>query len=73
MAKRTKELTKLNDQLNEQMDIILRCTIENKKYGRLLLASPPSSRYPYVYLSSPQKPVHPLSYKFSYIFSNELK
>lgn len=49
MAKRTKELTKLNDQLNEQMDIILRCTIENKKYGRLLLASPPSSRYPYVY------------------------
>ncbi|MEE8298227.1 MAG: hypothetical protein V3R67_02490 [Thermodesulfobacteriota bacterium] len=49
MAKRTKGLTKLNDQLNEQMDIILRCTIENKKYGRLLLASPPSSRYPYVY------------------------
>ncbi len=40
MAKRTKGLTKLNDQLNEQMDIILRCTIENKKYGRLLLASP---------------------------------
>jgi len=49
MAKRTKELTKLNDQLNEHMDIILKCTIENKKYGKLLLASPPTSRYPYVY------------------------
>ncbi len=49
MAKQTKELTKLNDQLNEHMDIILKCTIENKKYGKLLLASPPSSRYPYVY------------------------
>jgi GH15 family glucan-1,4-alpha-glucosidase len=49
MAKRTKELTKLNDQLSEHMDIILKCTTENKKYGKLLLASPPSSRYPYVY------------------------
>ena len=49
MGKRTKELDKLNDQLNEHMEIILKCTIENKKYGRLLLASPPTSRYPYVY------------------------
>ncbi len=49
MGKRTKELDKLNDQLNEHMGIILKCTIENKKYGRLLLASPPTSRYPYVY------------------------
>ncbi len=49
MGKRTKALDKLNDQLNEHIGIILKCTIENKKYGRLLLASPPSSRYPYVY------------------------
>lgn len=42
-------MTKLNDQLNEHMKKILECTIENKKYGRLLLASPPTSRYPYVY------------------------
>jgi len=49
MAKKSKALSKLNDQLNEQMDIILKCTIEHKKYGRLLLASPPTSRYPYVY------------------------
>ena len=44
---------KAQDQLNEQLkhhwEIILRCTIESKKYGRLLLASPPTSRYPYVY------------------------
>ncbi len=44
-----KELTRLNQQLTEHMDIILRCTAESKKYGRLLLASPPDSRYPYVY------------------------
>jgi len=49
MGNRSKKLTKLNDQLNEHMDIILKCTIENKKYGRILLASPPTSRYPYVY------------------------
>jgi hypothetical protein len=49
MAKKSKALSKLNDQLNEHMDIILKCTIEDKKYGRLLLASPPTSRYPYVY------------------------
>ena len=49
MGNRTKELDKLNDQLSEQMEIILKCTIENKKYGKLLLASPPTSRYPYVY------------------------
>ncbi len=49
MGNRTKEMDKLNDQLSEQMGIILKCTIENKKYGKLLLASPPTSRYPYVY------------------------
>jgi len=49
MAKKSKALSKLNDQLNEHMDIIQKCTIEDKKYGRLLLASPPTSRYPYVY------------------------
>jgi len=31
------------------MDIIERCTSVSEKYGRLLLASPPESRYPYVY------------------------
>jgi len=49
MAKKSKAMTKLNDQLNEHMKIIMDCTIEHKKYGRLLLASPPTSRYPYVY------------------------
>lgn len=49
MARKSKALTKLNDQLNEHMKIIMGCTIEHKKYGRLLLASPPTSRYPYVY------------------------
>jgi len=49
MAKKPDEITTLNDKLNEHMKIIMGCTIENKKYGRLLLASPPKSRYPYVY------------------------
>ena len=29
--------------------IILKCTVPSEKYGRLLLASPPETRYPYVY------------------------
>ena len=45
----TKELTGLNDRLNGHLEIIGRCTAPSKKYGRLLLASPPESRYPYVY------------------------
>lgn len=49
MANKSKTISKLNDQLSEHMDIIMKCTVENKKYGRLLLASPPTSRYPYVY------------------------
>ncbi|MDA2918315.1 hypothetical protein MYX76_02270 [Desulfobacterota bacterium AH_259_B03_O07] len=49
MALKKKELNQLNDQLKHHMDIILKCTIPSKKYGRLLLASPPDSRYPYVY------------------------
>ena len=44
-----KELSQLNDQLSHHMPIILRCTVPSKKYGRLLLASSPESRYPYVY------------------------
>ncbi|MFQ5681906.1 MAG: hypothetical protein ACE5HC_01415 [Candidatus Binatia bacterium] len=40
---------KLNDRLSHHMQIILRSTVASKKYGRLLLASPPTSRYPYVY------------------------
>jgi GH15 family glucan-1,4-alpha-glucosidase len=49
MAISSKELTALNDGLSQHMDIIMRCSVVNKKYGRLLLASPPKSRYPYVY------------------------
>ena len=44
-----KELSQLNDQLSHHMQIILRCSVPSKKYGRLLLASSPESRYPYVY------------------------
>lgn len=46
---RTAALNKLNDQINQHMDFILRCTHDSEKYGPLLLASPPESRYPYVY------------------------
>jgi len=44
-----KDLSRLNNALSKHMEIILRCTAVNKKHGRLLLASPPASRYPYVY------------------------
>ncbi len=44
-----KELSQLNDQLSHHMQIILKCTLPSEKYGRLLLASPPESRYPYIY------------------------
>jgi GH15 family glucan-1,4-alpha-glucosidase len=44
-----KGLAALNDQLSHHMHIILKCTAESEKYGRLLLASPPMTRYPYVY------------------------
>lgn len=49
MLKQAKELAQLNDQLSHNMQIILKCTAPSKKYGRLLLASPPDTRYPYVY------------------------
>ena len=45
----SKALDKLNEQFTAHMKVILRCTVESEKYGRLLLASPPASRYPYVY------------------------
>ncbi len=44
-----KDLSRLNDTISKHMDIIMRCTSVNKKHGRLLLASPLASRYPYVY------------------------
>lgn len=43
------ELTKLNDQISEHFDIISKCTVPSEKYGKLLLASPPDTRYPYIY------------------------
>lgn len=49
MTKKEINATELNDKLTEHIEIILRCTVDTKKYGRLLLASPPQSRYPYVY------------------------
>ena len=39
----------LNDQLTRHMQHIAACTLPSEKYGRLLLASSPESRYPYVY------------------------
>lgn len=49
MGRKERGLTELNDQLSRHMEIILKCTIPSQKYGRLILASPPTSRYPYVY------------------------
>jgi hypothetical protein len=49
MPKGDRDLNQLNDQLSHHMQIILKCTVASKKYGRLLLASPPESRYPYIY------------------------
>lgn len=49
MSLTEKALTKLNDQLSRHMKIIGKCTAESEKYGRLLLASTPDNRYPYVY------------------------
>jgi hypothetical protein len=39
----------LNRKLTEHMQNILRCSVPSPKYGRLLLASPPEARYPYIY------------------------
>ncbi len=49
MPKSNRDLNQLYDQLSHHMQIILKCTVATKKYGRLLLASPPESRYPYIY------------------------
>ncbi|MFQ6112566.1 MAG: hypothetical protein ACE5NG_00610 [bacterium] len=49
IEKSGKELDQLNEQINHHMKIIMKCTVLSNKYGRLLLASPPESRYPYVY------------------------
>ncbi len=46
---RTDSIDTLNDQLRHHMDIIMRCTTPSPKYGQLLLASPPDTRYPYIY------------------------
>jgi GH15 family glucan-1,4-alpha-glucosidase len=43
------ELDRLNDQLSKHMAIIQRCTTDSPQYGRILLASTPDARYPYVY------------------------
>ena len=46
---RHSEFDRLNEQLTRHMDVILRCTVPSQRYERLLLASDPESRYPYVY------------------------
>ena len=46
--KASQSLSRLNDQLNRHMKMILRCTAPFPT-GPLLLATPPESRYPYVY------------------------
>jgi len=43
------ELSKLNNQISEHFRIISKCTVPSEKYGKLLLASPPDTRYPYIY------------------------
>ncbi|RMG49915.1 MAG: hypothetical protein D6723_13110 [Acidobacteria bacterium] len=49
MSTQGKTLDQLNDRLSHHMNLILRCTVPSQRYGRLLLASPPTSRYPYIY------------------------
>jgi len=49
MGQAGQDLDTLNRQLTEHMKVILRCTVDSPKYGRLLLATPPESRYPYIY------------------------
>lgn len=39
----------LNQQLNHHMNHILACTVPSDRNGRLLLATPPNARYPYIY------------------------
>jgi GH15 family glucan-1,4-alpha-glucosidase len=39
----------LDQRITEHLGYILQCTASCKKYGRVLLASPPDKRYPYVY------------------------
>lgn len=41
--------SQLNEHLTRHMQIIEKCTVTSKIYGRLLLASPPGNRYPYIY------------------------
>ncbi len=49
MSAREKELNQLNAHISDHFNIISKCTVPSGKYGRLLLASPPDTRYPYVY------------------------
>ncbi|HSG05840.1 MAG TPA: hypothetical protein VLB09_05540, partial [Nitrospiria bacterium] len=44
-----RELTQLNDELSAHMRQIERCTFSSDRYGRLILATPPETRYHYVY------------------------
>jgi len=39
----------LDQQISEHMGFISQCTAECESYGKVLLASPPDKRYPYVY------------------------
>jgi hypothetical protein len=48
MAKE-KDDQELNGKLSHHLDAILKCSVPSEKYGRLLLASPPDTRYPYIY------------------------
>ncbi len=49
---------KLNEQLTHHLKIILKCTLPSTRHGRLLLASSPESRYPYVYPRDSSCAVH---------------
>lgn len=39
----------LDEQLSRHFQMMLECTIPSDRYGRILLATPPGTRYPYVY------------------------
>jgi GH15 family glucan-1,4-alpha-glucosidase len=43
------KLDRLNEQLSRHMALLRECEVDTERYGRLLLASPPETRYPYLY------------------------
>lgn len=46
---REREKQELDRELARHLEILRRCTLPSERYGQILLATPPATRYPYVY------------------------